>query len=83
MRESTARVLVGDEMTALAEALGKSGAGALGKRIDVAHVASASEALALLGGQRSRGRRRHPRQGFEFGRPGAIVSALTAQGGAA
>ena len=44
-------VLVGEEMRSLAEALGKSGRGALGKRIDVAHVATAAEALALLEGE--------------------------------
>ena len=41
-------VLVGDEMGALAQVLGKSAAGVLGKRIDVAHVANAGEALALM-----------------------------------
>ena len=46
-------VLVGEEMAALARALwnqplGKSAAAPLGKRIDVAHVASAAEALALV-----------------------------------
>ena len=46
-------VLVGEEMAPLARALwnlplGKSAAGALGKRIDVAHVPNAGEALALV-----------------------------------
>ena len=46
-------VLVGEEMAPLAQALlnqplGKSAAGALGKRIDVAHVPNAGEALALV-----------------------------------
>ena len=46
-------VLVGEEMAPLAQALwnlplGKSAAGALGKRIDVAHVPNAGEALALI-----------------------------------
>jgi UDP-N-acetylmuramoyl-tripeptide--D-alanyl-D-alanine ligase len=76
-------VLVGDEMTALAEALGKSGAGALGKRIDVAHVASASEALALLGGNAVGGGDAILVKGSNSVGLGAIVSALTAQGGAA
>ena len=41
-------ILVGAEMAALAEALGKSPDRTLGKRIDVAHVASAGEALEML-----------------------------------
>ena len=41
-------ILVGEEMAPLARALGKSAAAALGKRIDVAHVADAVAALALV-----------------------------------
>lgn len=41
-------ILVGDEMRALADELGKSGAGALGKPIPFAHCQSSAEALVAL-----------------------------------
>jgi UDP-N-acetylmuramoyl-tripeptide--D-alanyl-D-alanine ligase len=73
-------VLVGDEMAALAEALGKSGVGALGKRIDVAHVASAAEALALLGGNAVGGGDAVLVKGSNSVGLGAVVRAMTRQG---
>lgn len=42
-------ILVGDEMTALADELGKSPAGALGKTIRFAHCRTVEEALEALG----------------------------------
>ena len=72
-------VLVGEEMAALAEALGKSGPGALGKRIDVAHVASAAEALALLAGEGLQGGDAVLVKGSNSVGLGAIVRALTAK----
>ena len=42
-------ILVGDEMTALADELGKSGGGALGKTIGFAHCRTVEEALHALG----------------------------------
>ncbi|MBU6268909.1 MAG: UDP-N-acetylmuramoyl-tripeptide--D-alanyl-D-alanine ligase [Sphingomonadales bacterium] len=42
-------ILVGDEMQALADELGKSPAGALGRAITFAHCRSVDEALTLLG----------------------------------
>jgi UDP-N-acetylmuramoyl-tripeptide--D-alanyl-D-alanine ligase len=41
-------VLVGEEMRALGQELGKAGGGALGKAIPFAHCDTASEALAAL-----------------------------------
>jgi len=41
-------ILVGDEMRALADELGKSDAAALGKRVPFAHCQNAAEALAAL-----------------------------------
>ena len=72
-------VLVGEEMRALAEALGKSGPGALGKRIDVAHVADAAEALALLEGEGFEGGDAVLVKGSNSVGLGAIVRALTAK----
>jgi len=71
-------VLVGDEMRALAEALGKSGAGSLGKRIDVAHVADAAAALALLSGEGLEGGDAVLVKGSNSVGLGAVVRALTA-----
>ena len=72
-------VLVGDEMRGLAEALGKSGGGALGKRIDVAHVADAAEALALFEGETLQGGDAVLVKGSNSVGLGAIVRALTAK----
>ena len=73
-------VLVGDEMRGLAEALGKSGSGALGKRIDVAHVADAAEACKLLEGDGVEGGDAILVKGSNSVGLGAIVRALTAKG---
>ena len=70
-------ILVGEEMRALAEALGKSGAAALGKRIDVAHVATAAEALALLEGEGLHGGDAVLVKGSNSVGLGAVVRALT------
>ena len=43
-------ILVGDEMTVLADELGKSPGAALGKAIPFAHCRNAAEALAALAG---------------------------------
>jgi UDP-N-acetylmuramoyl-tripeptide--D-alanyl-D-alanine ligase len=72
-------VLVGAEMAALAEALGKSAGSALGKRIDVAHVATAAEALALLEGEGLNGGDAILVKGSNSVGLGAIVRALTAK----
>jgi UDP-N-acetylmuramoyl-tripeptide--D-alanyl-D-alanine ligase len=72
-------VLVGEEMRALAEALGKSGRGALGKRIDVAHVADADEARQLLEGDGLEGGDAILVKGSNSVGLGAIVRALTAK----
>ena len=72
-------VLVGDEMRGLAEALGKSGRGALGKRIDVAHVADAAEARKLLEGDGLEGGDAILVKGSNSVGLGAIVRALTAK----
>ena len=71
-------VLVGDEMGSLAEALGKSDAAKLGKRIDVAHVADAAAALALLTGEGLEGGDAVLVKGSNSVGLGAIVRALTA-----
>jgi len=71
-------VLVGEEMAALAQALGKSGAGALGKRIAMAHVADAAEALALLEGEGLAGGDAVLVKGSNSVGLGAVVRALTA-----
>ena len=76
-------VLVGDEMRGLAEALGKSGGGALGKRIDVAHVADAAEARKLLEGDGLEGGDAILVKGSNSVGLGAIVRALTAKESAA
>ena len=76
-------VLVGDEMLGLAEALGKSGSGALGKRIDVAHVADAAEARKLLEGDGLEGGDAILVKGSNSVGLGAIVRALTAKESAA
>ncbi len=76
-------VLVGDEMRALAEALGKSGRGALGKRIVVAHVAVASEARKLLEDDGLEGGDAILVKGSNSVGLGAIVQALTARESAA
>jgi len=70
-------VLIGEEMSALAEALGKSGSGALGKRIDVAHVADAAEALALLQGEGLEGGDAILVKGSNSVGLGTVVRALT------
>jgi UDP-N-acetylmuramoyl-tripeptide--D-alanyl-D-alanine ligase len=72
-------VLVGDEMRPLAEALGKSGGGALGKRIDVAHVADAAGAVALLEGVPPAGGDAVLVKGSNSVGLAAIVRALTAR----
>ena len=72
-------VLVGEEMRALAEALGKSGGSALGKRIDVAHVATAAEALALLAGEGLEGGDAVLVKGSNSVGLGVVVRALTAK----
>ncbi|MFC4294602.1 UDP-N-acetylmuramoyl-tripeptide--D-alanyl-D-alanine ligase [Novosphingobium tardum] len=74
-------VLVGDEMAALADALGKSPALALGKRIDVAHVANASEALAMLRRGGIAGGDAILVKGSNSVGLGAIVRALTSKEG--
>ena len=66
-------------MRSLAEALGKSGRGALGKRIDVAHVATAAEALALLAGEAVEGGDAVLVKGSNSVGLGAVVRALTAK----
>ena len=73
-------VLVGAEMRPLAERLGKSPAGTLGKRIDVAHVATAEEATALLAGERIEGGDAVLVKGSNSMGLGALVRALTARG---
>ncbi|MET0252130.1 MAG: UDP-N-acetylmuramoyl-tripeptide--D-alanyl-D-alanine ligase [Novosphingobium sp.] len=73
-------VLVGGEMAALAEALGKSRGAALGKRIAVAHVATAAQALALLAGETIEGGDAVLVKGSNSVGLGAIVAALTAKG---
>jgi UDP-N-acetylmuramoyl-tripeptide--D-alanyl-D-alanine ligase len=72
-------VLVGDEMAALAEALGKSAAAKLGKRIDVAHVADAAGALALLEGEGLGDGDAILVKGSNSVGLGAVVRALTAK----
>jgi UDP-N-acetylmuramoyl-tripeptide--D-alanyl-D-alanine ligase len=72
-------ILVGEEMRALAEALGKSAGNALGKRIDVAHVATAAEALALLQGEGLQGGDAVLVKGSNSVGLGAIVRALTSK----
>ena len=75
-------VLVGAEMAALAEALGKSAKGALGKRIDVAHVATAADALALLAGAGIEGGDAVLVKGSNSVGLGAVVRALADKGDA-
>ncbi|MCA1661070.1 MAG: hypothetical protein LC648_02440 [Novosphingobium sp.] len=72
-------VLVGEEMRGLTEALGKSAGDALGKRIDVAHVANAAEALALLEGEGLHGGDAVLVKGSNSVGLGAVVRALTAK----
>ena len=72
-------ILVGEEMRALAEALGKSAGNALGKRIDVAHVATAAEALALLQGEGLQGGDAVLVKGSNSVGLGAVVRALTSK----
>ncbi len=70
-------VLVGDEMAPLADVLGKSAAPELGKRIDVAHVATAVEALALLTAQSLEGGDAVLVKGSNSVGLAALVAALT------
>jgi UDP-N-acetylmuramoyl-tripeptide--D-alanyl-D-alanine ligase len=72
-------ILVGEEMRGLAEALGKSRGAALGKRIDVAHVADAAGALALLEAERPQGGDAILVKGSNSVGLGAVVRALTAK----
>jgi UDP-N-acetylmuramoyl-tripeptide--D-alanyl-D-alanine ligase len=73
-------ILVGPEMEPLAQALGKSPALALGKRIDVAHVANAAEALDCFGAKALESGDAVLVKGSNSVGLGAVVRGLTASG---
>lgn len=72
-------ILVGDEMTALADALGKSDGDALAGRIDVRHVDSADEAARCLAADGVRGGDAILVKGSNSVGLGALVRALAAR----
>ncbi|WP_068072042.1 UDP-N-acetylmuramoyl-tripeptide--D-alanyl-D-alanine ligase [Novosphingobium lentum] len=70
-------ILVGTEMAALAEALGKNDAQTLAARIDVAHVATTAEAAECLAGKSAEGGDAVLVKGSNSVGLGALVRALT------
>ncbi|MGV3512470.1 MAG: UDP-N-acetylmuramoyl-tripeptide--D-alanyl-D-alanine ligase [Novosphingobium sp.] len=70
-------VLVGAEMTVLADTLGKSGASSLAGQIDVSHVQTASEAAECLAAEGIRGGDAILVKGSNSVGLGAIVRSLT------
>ncbi len=72
-------VLVGTEMAALAQALGKSGASSLAGRIDVTHVQTAAEAADCLAADGVRGGDALLVKGSNSVGLGAIVRSLAAR----